>query len=107
MKKQSIRLKLQSYDHRLLDKAVKQIVLTAKRTGAQLMGPVPLPNKRRCFTVLRSPHIDKKSREQFELTTHKRVLDIIDPSDKTMDSLMKLNISSGVDVEIGVRGKAA
>jgi small subunit ribosomal protein S10 len=100
MKKQSIRLKLQSYDHRLLDKAVKQIVLTAKRTGAQLMGPVPLPNKRRCFTVLRSPHIDKESREQFELTTHKRILDIISPSDKTMDSLMKLNISSGVDVEI-------
>ena len=100
MKIQCIRLKLQSYDHRLLDKAVKQIVLTAKRTGAQLMGPVPLPNKRRCFTVLRSPHIDKKSREQFELTTHKRILDIISPSDKTMDSLMKLNISSGVDVEI-------
>ena len=100
MKKQSIRLKLQSFDHRLLDKAVKQIVLTAKRTGAQLMGPVPLPNKRRCFTVLRSPHIDKKSREQFELTTHKRVLDIVSPSDKTMDALMKLSISSGVDVEI-------
>ena len=100
MKKQSIRLKLQSYDHRLLDKAVKQIVLTAMRTGAPLMGPVPLPNKRRCFTVLRSPHIDKKSREQFELTTHKRILDIISPSDKTMDALMKLNISSGVDVEI-------
>ncbi len=100
MKKQSIRLKLQSYDHRLLDKAVRQIVLTAKRTGAALMGPVPLPNKKRCFTVLRSPHIDKKSREQFKLTTHKRVLDIISPSDKTMDSLMKLNISSGVDVEI-------
>ncbi|HLC07556.1 MAG TPA: 30S ribosomal protein S10 [Candidatus Babeliales bacterium] len=100
MKKQSIRLKLQSFDSTLLDKAVKQIVLTAKRTGAQLMGPVPLPNKRRCFTVLRSPHIDKKSREQFELTTHKRILDIISPSDKTMDSLMKLNISSSVDVEI-------
>ena len=100
MKNQSIKLKLQSFDHRLLDKAVKQIVLTAKRTGAQLMGPVPLPNKRRCFTVLRSPHIDKKSREQFELTTHKRILDIISPSDKTMENLMKLNISSGVDVEI-------
>ena len=100
MKKQSIRLNLQSYDPRQLDKAVKQIVLTAKRTGAQLMGPVPLPNKRRRFTVLRSPHIDKKSREQFELTTHKRILDIISPSDKTMDALMKLNISSGVDVEI-------
>ncbi len=100
MKKQRIRLKLKSYDHRLLDKAVKQIVLTVKRTGAQLMGPVPLPNKKRCFTVLRSPHIDKKSREQFELTTHKRILDIVQPSDKTMDALMKLNISSGVDVEI-------
>lgn len=100
MKKQRIRLNLKSYDHRLLDKAVKQIVLTAKRTGAQLMGPVPLPNKTRRFTVLTSPHVDKKAREQFELTTHKRVLDIISPSDKTMDSLMKLNISSGVDVEI-------
>ena len=100
MAKQRIRLKLKSYDHRLLDKAVKQIVLTAKRTGAQLMGPVPLPNKKRCFTVLRSPHVDKKSREQFELTTHKRVLDIVSPSDKTMDALMKLNISSGVDVEL-------
>lgn len=100
MKKQRIRLKLKSYDHRLLDKAVKQIVLTAKRTGANLMGPVPLPNKRRCFTVLRSPHIDKKAREQFELTTHGRVLDIVNPSDKTMDALMKLSISSGVEVEI-------
>ncbi len=100
MKKQRIRLTLRSYDHRLLDKAVKQIVLTAKRTGSQLMGPVPLPNKRRCFTVLRSPHVDKKSREQFELTTHRRILDIVSPSDKTMDALMKLNISSGVDVEI-------
>lgn len=100
MKKQRIRLKLKSYDHRLLDKAVKQIVLTVRRTGAQLMGPVPLPNKRRCITVLRSPHVDKKSREQFEITTHKRVLDIVSPSDKTMDALMKLNISSGVDVEI-------
>jgi small subunit ribosomal protein S10 len=100
MNKQSIRLKLQAFDHRLLDKAVKQIVSAVKRTGAQLMGPVPLPNKRRCLTVLRSPHIDKESREQFELTTHKRILDIISPSDKTMEQLMKLNISSGVDVEI-------
>ena len=100
MKKQRIRLRLKSYDHRLLDKAVKQIAFTAKRTGAQLMGPVPLPNEGRYFTVLRSPHIDKKSREQFELTTHKRVLDIVSPSDKTMDALMKLNISSGVEVEI-------
>jgi len=100
MKKQKIRLTLKSYDHQLLDKATKQIVSTVKRTGSQLMGPVPLPNKKRCFTVLRSPHIDKKSREQFELTTHHRILDIVAPSDQTMDALMKLNISSGVDVEI-------
>ncbi len=100
MKKQKIRLTLKSYDHQLFDKAVKQIVLTAKRTGSQIMGPVPLPNKKRCFTVLRSPHVDKKSREQFELTTHRRILDIVSPSDQTMDALMKLNISSGVDVEI-------
>lgn len=100
MKKPKIRLTLKSYDHQLLDKAVKQIVLTVKRTGSALVGPVPMPNKRRCFTVLRSPHVDKKSREQFELTTHRRILDIVAPSDATMDALMKLNISSGVDVEI-------
>jgi len=100
MKKQRIRLLLKSYDHQLLDKAVKQIVYTVKRTGSQLMGPAPLPNKRRVFTVLRSPHVDKKSREQFELTTHRRILDIDAPSDQTMDALMKLNISAGVDVEI-------
>ncbi|KKP22986.1 MAG: 30S ribosomal protein S10 [candidate division TM6 bacterium GW2011_GWF2_28_16] len=100
MKKQKIRLTLKSYDHRLLDSAVKQIVLTVKRTGSQLLGPVPLPNRKQCFTVLKSPHIDKKAREQFELTTHKRILDIISPSEQTMDALMKLNISAGVDVEI-------
>jgi len=100
MKKQRIRLTLRSYDHRLLDKAVKQIIFAARRTGAHLMGPVPLPNKRHCFTVLRSPHVNKKSREQFALVTHRRILDIVSPSDKTMDALMKLNISSGVDVEI-------
>jgi small subunit ribosomal protein S10 len=100
MKRQRIRLTLKSYDHQLLDAAVKQIVMTVKRTGSQLMGPVPLPNRRRCFTVLRSPHVDKKSREQFELVTHRRILDIVAPSDQTMDALMKINISSGVDVEI-------
>jgi small subunit ribosomal protein S10 len=100
MKKQKIRLTLKSYDHQLLDKAVKQIVLAVKRTGSQIVGPVPLPNRRLCFTVLRSPHVDKKSREQFDLTTHQRLLDIVAPSDATMDALMKLNISSGVDVEI-------
>jgi small subunit ribosomal protein S10 len=99
MKKQKIRLTLKSYDHQLLDKAVNQIVSTVKRTGSHLVGPVPLPNKRRCFTVLRSPHVDKKSREQFELTTHTRILDV-EPSDQTMEALMKLSISSGVDVEI-------
>jgi len=100
MKRQRIRLTLKSYDHQLLDAAVKQIVMTVKRTGSQLMGPVPLPNRRRCFTVLRSPHVDKKSREQFELVTHRRILDIVALSDQTMDALMKINISSGVDVEI-------
>lgn len=100
MKKQRIRLTFRSFDHQLLDKAIKQVVLTVKRTGSQVVGPVPLPNKLRCFTVLRSPNIDKKSREQYELKTHKRLLDIDSPSDQTMDALMKLNISSGVDVEI-------
>lgn len=100
MKKQKIRLTFRSYDHQLLDKAVKQVVLTVRRTGSQIVGPVPLPNKRKCFTVLRSPHVDKKSREQFELITHRRILDIVAPSDQTMDALKKLNISSGVDVKI-------
>ena len=100
MKKQKIRLTLKSYDHQLLDKAVKQIVLTVKRTGSEIVGPIPLPNRKQIFTVLRSPHVDKKSREQYELTTHKRILDIVSPAEATMDALMKLNISAGVDVEI-------
>lgn len=100
MKKPRIRLTLRSYDHQLLDKAVKLIAMTAKRTGTDLVGPVALPSKQRRFTVLRSPHIDKKSREQFEIVTHKRILDIVAPSDQTMSALMKLNISAGVDVEI-------
>lgn len=100
MKKQKIRLTLKSYDYRLLDNAVRQIVLTAKRTGSQVLGPVPLPNKKKIFTVLKSPHVDKKSREQFEIITHKRILDLVSPSEQTMDALMKLNISAGVDVEI-------
>jgi len=100
MKKQKIRLTLKSYDHQLLDKAVKLLVSAVKRTGSQVMGPVPLPNRNQCFTVLRSPHIDKKSREQFELITHKRILDIVSPTEQTMDALMKLNLSSGVDIEI-------
>lgn len=100
MKRQKIRLTLKSFDHQLLDNAVKQIVLTAKRTGSNVLGPIPMPNKKKCFTVLRSPHVDKKSREQFELVTHKRILDIVSPGEQTMDALMKLNISAGVDVEI-------
>lgn len=100
MKKPKIRVTLKSYDHQLLDKAVKAICLTVKRTGAELIGPVPMPNKRQIFTVLRSPHVDKKSREQFQLTTHRRILDIVSPSDQTIDALTKLNISSGVDLEI-------
>jgi small subunit ribosomal protein S10 len=100
MKKHKIRLTLKSYDHQLLDNAIKQIVLTVKRTGSQVLGPVPFPNKKQIYTVLRSPHVDKKSREQFELTTHKRILDIVAPSEQTMDALMRLNISAGVDVEI-------
>ena len=100
MKKQRIRLTLKSYDYRLLDNAVRQIVLTAKRTGSQVLGPIPFPNNKKIFTVLRSPHVDKKSREQFEIITHKRILDLVSPSEQTMDALMKLNISAGVDVEI-------
>lgn len=100
MEKHKIRLTLRSYDHRLLDEAVKQIVNAGKRTGAKMVGPCPLPVRRKVFTVLRGPVIDKKSREQFELITHKRVMDIISPAEKTMDALMKLNLSAGVDVEI-------
>ena len=97
---QKIRIKLKAYDHRLLDQAVEEIVETAKRTGAKICGPVPLPTKREIYTVLRSPVIDKKSREQFDLSTHKRLIDICDPTSKTIDSLRKLNLPSGVDVEI-------
>ena len=97
---QKIRIKLKAYDHRLLDQAVEEIVETVKRTGAQLSGPVPLPTKKEVYTVLRSPVIDKKSREQFGLATHKRLIDIFDPTAKTIDSLRKLNLPAGVDVEI-------
>jgi small subunit ribosomal protein S10 len=97
---QKIRIKLKAYDHRLLDQAVEEIVETAKRTGANISGPVPLPTKREVYTVLRSPVIDKKSREQFELSTHKRLIDIYEPTSKTIDALRKLNLPAGVDVEI-------
>jgi small subunit ribosomal protein S10 len=97
---QKIRIKLKAYDHRLLDQAVEEIVETVKRTGAKISGPVPLPTKREIYTVLRSPVIDKKSREQFELSTHKRLIDIFEPTSKTIDALRKLNLPAGVDVEI-------
>jgi small subunit ribosomal protein S10 len=97
---QKIRIKLKAYDHRLLDQAVGEIVETARRTGAKISGPVPLPTKREVYTVLRSPVIDKKSREQFELSTHKRLIDIFEPTSKTIDALKKLNLPAGVDVEI-------
>lgn len=97
---QKIRIKLRAYDHRLLDQAVREIVETVRRTGAKICGPVPLPTKREIYTVLRSPVIDKKSREQFELSTHKRLIDIFEPTSKTIDALRKLNLPAGVDVEI-------
>ncbi len=100
MKAARLRIKLRAYDHSLLDKSVNEIVQTAKETGARVAGPIPLPTEINKFTVLRSPHIDKKSREQFEMRTHKRLIDIIDPTQQTIDSLMKLDLSSGVDVEI-------
>ncbi len=100
MNQQSIRIRLKAFDHRVLDQSAKEIVNTARRTGAQVRGPIPLPTRIERFTVLRSPHIDKKSREQFEIRTHKRVLDIVDPTQQTVDALMKLDLAAGVDVEI-------
>ncbi|MEE8516244.1 MAG: 30S ribosomal protein S10 [Alphaproteobacteria bacterium] len=100
MDSQNIRIRLKAYDHRLLDQSTSEIVSTAKRTGAQVRGPIPLPTKIDKYTVLRSPHIDKKSREQFEIRTHKRLLDILDPTPQTVDALMKLDLAAGVDVEI-------
>ena len=100
MENQNIRIRLKAFDHRILDQSTNEIVNTPKRTGANVRGPIPLPTNMRRFTVLRSPHIDKKSREQFEMRTHKRLLDIIDPTPQTVDALMKLDLAAGVDVEI-------
>ena len=100
MQNQSIRIRLKAFDYRVLDASTQEILSTARRTGAQVRGPIPLPTGMRRFTVLRSPHIDKKSREQFEMRTHKRLLDIIDPTPQTVDALMKLDLAAGVDVEI-------
>ena len=100
MQNQSIRIRLKAFDYRVLDTSTQEIVSTAKRPGAQVRGPIPLPNKIEKYTVLRSPHVDKKSREQFEMRTHKRLLDIVDPTPQTVDALMKLDLAAGVDVEI-------
>ncbi|RLB46023.1 MAG: 30S ribosomal protein S10 [Deltaproteobacteria bacterium] len=95
-----IRIRLKAYDHRLLDQSASEIVDTAKRTGARVAGPIPLPTRINKYTVLRGPHVDKKAREQFEIRTHKRLLDILEPTQETLDALMKLDLSAGVDVEI-------
>ncbi|MCD6459098.1 30S ribosomal protein S10 [bacterium] len=102
MDKQRIRIKLKAYDHRIVDQSTEEIVETAKRTGAKILGPIPLPTKIERFTVLKSPHVDKKSREQFEIRTHKRLLDVIEPTAKTIDELRKLNLPAGVDIKIKI-----
>jgi small subunit ribosomal protein S10 len=104
MDSQNIRIRLKAFDHRVLDVSTAEIVGTAKRTGAQVRGPIPLPTRIEKYTVLRGPHIDKKSREQFEIRTHKRLLDIVDPTPQTVDALMKLDLAAGVDVEIKLKG---
>jgi len=100
MADQKIRIRLKAFDHRLIDRSASEIVETAKRTGAQVRGPIPLPTKIERYTVLTSPHVDKDARDQYETRTHKRVLDIVDPNDKTVDALMKLELAAGVDVQI-------
>ena len=102
MTNQKIRIKLKAFDHRMLDQSVSEIVNTAQRTGAKVAGPIPLPTVKNRWTVLRSPHVDKKSREQFEIRTHKRLLEILEPTPQTVDALMKLDLSVGVDVEIKI-----
>ena len=106
MENQTIRIRLKAFDHRLLDQSTSEIVHTAKRTGAQVRGPIPLPTRIEKYTVLRSPHIDKKSREQFEIRTHKRLLDILEPTQQTLDALMKLDLSAGVHVDIKLKEEA-
>lgn len=102
MENHRIRIRLQAYDHRVLDKSAAEIVNTARRTGARVAGPIPLPTRIERFTVNRSPHVDKKSMEQFEIRTHKRVLDILNPTGKTVDDLKKLNLPAGVDISIKI-----
>jgi small subunit ribosomal protein S10 len=105
MLNEKIRIRLKAYDHRVLDQSTAEIVETAKRTGARVAGPIPLPTVKNKWTVLRSPHVDKKSREQFEIRTHKRLMDILDPTPQTVDALMKLDLPAGVDVEIKAFGR--
>lgn len=100
MDNQKIRIKLKAFDHRMIDRSAMEIVDTAKRTGALVKGPIPLPTKIERYTLLRSPHVNKKARDQYEIRTHKRIMDIVDPTDKTVDALMKLDLAAGVDVEI-------
>ncbi|MEW5839124.1 MAG: 30S ribosomal protein S10 [Pseudomonadota bacterium] len=100
MAKQTIRIRLKSFDHRLIDRSAGEIVDSAKRSGARVKGPIPLPTKIERFTVLTSPHVNKDARDQYELLTHKRLLEIVDPTDKTVDALMKLDLAAGVDVQI-------
>ena len=100
MQKQKIRIRLKAFDHRLIDNSAREIVETAKRTGAIVRGPVPLPTRMQRFDILRSPHVNKSSRDQFEIRTHQRLMDIVDPTEKTVDALMKLDLPAGVDVEI-------
>lgn len=97
---QTIRIRLKSFDHRLIDQSAKEIVETAKRTGARINGPIPLPTKKERFTILISPHVNKDARDQYEIRTHKRLMDIVEPTDKTVDALMKLDLAAGVDVQI-------
>lgn len=107
MDNQTIRIRLKAFDHRVLDVSTHEIVNTAKRTGAQVRGPVPLPTNIKYFTVNRSPHVDKRSQEQFEMRTHHRLIDIVDPTPQTVDALMKLELAAGVDVQIKMLGMAA
>jgi len=102
MAKQRLRIRLKSYDHRVLDESARRIVEVAERTGARVIGPIPLPTKRERFTVIRSPFIDKDSQEHFEIRTHKRLIDVLDPDPKTIDQLMRLNLPAGVDIEIKI-----
>lgn len=97
---QTIRIRLKAFDHRLIDRSAKEILETAKRTGARVLGPIPLPTKKERFTILVSPHVNKDARDQYELRTHKRLMDIVDPTEKTVDALMKLDLAAGVDVSI-------